>query len=80
METMAKKRRKRATPEIPAVGSKVRMRFGTADVVATVTEHRGPLGVAGRELIRVRFFFTDTEDPIETEVPIDEITLVESAA
>jgi hypothetical protein len=77
---MAKKRTKRAAPEIPAVGSKVRMRFGTVDVVATVTEHRGPLGVGGRELLRVRFFFTDTDDPVETEVPIDEVTLVESAA
>jgi hypothetical protein len=56
------------------------MRFGTEDVVATVTEHRGPLGVGGRELVRVRFFFTDTEEPIETEVPVDELTPVESAA
>jgi hypothetical protein len=77
---MAKKRTERATPEIPEVGSRVRMRFGTEDVVATVTEHRGPLGVGGRELIRVRFFFTDTDDPVETEVPVDEVTLVESAA
>lgn len=56
------------------------MRFGTADVIATVTEHRGPLGVGGRELVRVRFFFTATEDPIETEVPVDEVSLVDSAA
>jgi hypothetical protein len=45
-----------------------------------VTEHRGPLGVGGRERVRVRFFFTDSDDLIETEVPLDEVTLVESAA
>ena len=77
---MAKKRTEQPVTKVPLVGSRVRMRFGTADVIATVTEHRGPLGVAGRELIRVRFYFSDTEDPIETEVPVDEVTLVDSAA
>jgi hypothetical protein len=77
---MAKKPSERAPATIPPVGSRVRMRFGTADVIATVTEHRGPLGVGGRELVRVRFFFTATEDPIETEVPVDEVSLVDSAA
>jgi hypothetical protein len=56
------------------------MRFGTADVIATVTEHRGPLGVGGRQLIRVSFDFAEADDPIETEVAVDEVTLVDSAA
>lgn len=56
------------------------MRFGAEDVIAEVIEQRGPLGVDGRELIRVRFRFTDASEAIETEVPVDEVTLVNSAA
>jgi hypothetical protein len=56
------------------------MRFGVADVVATVTEHRGPLGVGGKELLRVIFQFEGANEPIETEVPVDEVSLVGSAA
>jgi len=77
---MARSRATTAIVKIPAVGSKVQMRFGTVDVVATVTEHRGPLGVGGKELVRVTFRFSGADDIIETEVPLDEITLVDSAA
>lgn len=56
------------------------MRFGVADVVATVMEHRGPLGVGGKELLRVRFQFEGANEAIETEVPVDEVSLVDSGA
>ncbi len=77
---MAKKRVKTTRLELPPVGARVRMRFGTADVIATVTEHRGRLGVNGQELLRVAFQFAEANEPIETEVPLDEITVVGSAA
>lgn len=77
---MAKKRTKTTPPKLPPVGARVRMRFGVADVVATVTEHRGPLGVGGKELLRVIFQFEGANEPIETEVPVDEVSLVGSAA
>ena len=77
---MAKRRSTTTPPMVPPVGSRVRMRFGVTDVIATVTEHRGPLGVGGRDLIGVTFQFTDANEPIETEVPVDEVTLVVSAA
>ncbi len=71
---------KSASPTLPAVGSKVRMRFGTSEVEATVLEHRGPLGVGGQQLLRVRFQYEDANEPIHTEVPVDEVTPVDSAA
>lgn len=56
------------------------MRFGVYEVVALVLEHRGPLGVGGRQLIRVRFQFEGSNEPIETEVPAEEVTIVDPAA
>jgi hypothetical protein len=61
---------------IPPVGALVKMRFGTSDVVATVLEDRGPLGIRGRHLVRVKFLLEATEDAVDTEVPVEELTLV----
>jgi hypothetical protein len=58
------------------VGALVKMRFGTTDVVATVLEDRGPLGVGGRRIVRVQFFLEAAEEPIDTEVPAEKLTLV----
>ena len=58
----------------------MQLRFGTADVIATVTEHRGPLAVGGRELIAIRFQFEHSADAIELEIPIDEVTLLDDVA
>jgi hypothetical protein len=77
MEAMTQKSQ---TPPLPAVGSKVRMRFGSSDVEATVLEHRGPLGVGGQELLRVRFKYEDANEPIDTEVAVDEVTPIDTAA
>lgn len=71
---------KSQTPPLPAVGSKVRMRFGSSHVEATVLEHRGPLGVGGQELLRVRFKYEDANEAIDTEVPVDEVTPIVAAA
>jgi hypothetical protein len=61
---------------IPPVGALVKMPFGTSEVVATVIEDRGPLGVGGRHLVRVRFLLEATEDPVETEVPVADLNVV----
>ena len=53
---------------VPPVGSRVTLKFGGRDVVATVIEDRGPLAGDGRRLLRVRVPLTDT-DPIEFEIP-----------
>ena len=76
---VAKKRAKTTPPKLPPVGARVRMRFGVADVGATVTEHRGPLGVDGKEMLRVIFQFEGANEPIETEVPVDEVSVAGSA-
>jgi len=68
------------TPDVPEVGSSVRLLFGVKDVVAVVIEHRGPLGVGGRQIIRVRFKFEEVDEPIEIELPVDEVTVVDPAA
>lgn len=63
--------------KLPPIGSQVRIRFGVVDdVIATVIEHRGPLGIGGKQVLRVRFQFEDDE-PRETELPVDEVTPVE---
>jgi len=77
MKAMTKKSQ---VPTLPAVGSKVRMRFGSSDVDAIVLEHRGPLGVGGQELLRVRFQYEDANEPIDTEVPVDAVTPIDTAA
>lgn len=66
----------KTAPPVPPVGALVRMRFGASTVVATVLEDRGPLGMGGRHLVRVKFLLEGTEDAVETEVPVEELTLV----
>src|SRR5439155_324339 len=46
---------------VPPVGSRVTLKFGGRDVVATVIEDRGPLAGDGRRLLRVRVPLTDTK-------------------
>jgi hypothetical protein len=73
---MSKAALKKSPPAVPPVGALVKVPFGTSDVVATVLEDRGPLGVGGRHLVRVKFLLEATEDAVVTEVPVDELTLV----
>lgn len=76
-----KRRRRRAeATALPPIGARVRMRFGLGDVTATVIEHRGKLGVGGAKLLRVRFWMDRGADPIETEVALQDVTVVGSAA
>jgi len=56
-----------------AVGSKVRVVFGVNEVVATVVEDRGPVGVGGRLLLRVRLDIPGAGEPIELEIPAEDV-------
>ena len=51
---------------VPPVGALVRLRFGGRDLGATVVEDRGPLGVGGRHLLRVKYLLEGVEDMAET--------------
>ncbi len=72
------------TPGPFRVGDRVRLLWGVTPVEATVVEDRGNLGVGGRRVYRIRVHLEDgvTDDeaePIETERPVDDLTLVARA-
>lgn len=60
------------------VGSRVRFIIGSSKMKGTVVEDRGPIGVKGRRLLRIRKMAGKTpQDEPETtfELPADELTL-----
>jgi hypothetical protein len=57
-----------------AVGTKVRFKLGGRDVVGTVIEDRGPLGIGGVQLLRVRLRVAGTDEVMEFEVPATELS------
>lgn len=67
---------KAKTKAAPLVGSLARMAFGDSTVLATIIEDRGPLGVGGRQVVRVQFPLDSTEEMVETEIPIDTLEIV----
>lgn len=61
------------------VGTRVSFPYGTREIEAEVIENRGPLGVGGRQIVRVRFWddFGAGEGQDKTfEMPADELTPV----
>jgi hypothetical protein len=60
-------------------GDRVRLPWGVTPVEATVIEDRGHRGVGGRRFYRVRVRLDDITDPIETERPAEDLTLVARA-
>lgn len=66
----------RRASSVPAVGTLVKLRYGTSDVLATVIEDRGPLGVGGRPLVRVSLLLEGVADAVETEAPVEDLTVV----
>lgn len=64
-------------PTIPAPGSLVRLRVGATTVLATVVDFRGDHGRG--PVIRVRFRMETTGELADVDIPVDEVTLVESA-
>lgn len=55
------------------VGTRVRFVFGLGEVMGTVIEDRGDLGVNGSRLLRVRFEIDGVSDPLETEIPAAQV-------
>jgi len=51
------------------VGEHVRFVFGVTKVEGTIMEDRGPIGVGGRRLYRIRFQFESDEEPMYIELP-----------
>jgi hypothetical protein len=49
------------------------LRVAGRDVLATVVEDRGPLGVGGRRIVRVRLERPSDADALEFEVPADDV-------
>lgn len=56
-----------------AVGARVRFKLGGRDVMATVIEDRGSLGIGGAQLLRVRLTVSGTDEVMEFEVPASEV-------
>ena len=56
------------------VGDRARFRFVRADYPVEVIEDRGPLGIGGGQIVRVRVLDGSTEEPREFEVPVEELT------
>lgn len=70
MKAMAK-RRAHATEF--HVGDRVQFSFGGHPTVGTIIEDRGPLGVGGRQLIRVRVDVAETDETLEFEIPVSDV-------
>ena len=68
---------RRSQQALPGLGAKVTVQFGGRDVEAEVIEHRGPIGVGGRHLLRVRVQ-VDEANAVEFELPATDV--VEIAA
>jgi hypothetical protein len=71
-DTMKAMTKRRATAEF-RVGDRVRFSFGGRPTVGTIIEDRGPLGVGGRRIIRVRVDIADTEETLEFEIPASDV-------
>ena len=69
-----------ANPGPFAESDRVRLLWGVTPVVGIVIEDRGNLGIGGRRLYRVRIEVDDdVSDPIESNWPAEELTLVAKA-
>ena len=64
---------RRAKRKVPELGSRVKLKFGVEEVTATVIEDRGDLAVGGGPLLRVALDIPDDRDPIELEIPADNV-------
>jgi hypothetical protein len=60
-------------------GDRVRLLWGVTPVEGVIIEDRGNLGIGGRRLYRVRVQLDDITEPMETEEPAEDLTLVAKA-
>jgi len=70
-------RRSGRQPEPFCVGDRVQIPSGRFPLEGEVVEDRGPLGVGGRRLYRVRLFM-ETDEPMYMELPASEMIRVET--
>ena len=57
-----------------AVGARVQFDLGGRNVVATVIEDRGPLGIDGVQILRVRLQVAETDEVLEFEIPATDVS------
>src|SRR5262249_53163746 len=60
-------------------GDRVRLLWGVTPVEGIVIEDRGNLGVGGKRFYRVRIRIDECTEPVETERPVEDLTLVARA-
>lgn len=78
---MKSTRRKKVKVKQPRVGAVVEVAVGGGFWrTGTVVEDRGPIGVGGRRLFRVRVQLDPKGEPIYYEAPLDELRLVKEVA
>jgi hypothetical protein len=78
VSTMAEKithQRKHSKKTALSVGARGKIRFGQSKVGVEIVEDRGPVGTAGRRLVRVRYLTSPAEPDSTFEVPADEVVL-----
>jgi hypothetical protein len=68
-----------SNPGLFRVGDRLGLLWGMTPVEGVVIEDSGNRGVGGRRFYRVRIQLDDISDPMETEEPADELTLVARA-
>jgi hypothetical protein len=61
------------------VGDRVGLLWSVTPVKGVVIEDRGNRGVGGRRFYRVRIQLDDITDPMETELPAEDLTLMARA-
>lgn len=72
MKTVAvRKGSRRARPHrVPPVGSQVSFVVGAFEVTGTVIEDRGYLG---QHMVRIRYEIEGVDEPLETEMPVEDL-------
>ena len=55
------------------VGDRAMLQFGFQDVPIEVLEDRGPLGVGGRQIVRIKLIRDPMDGEVEFEVPAEEL-------
>lgn len=59
-----------------SAGELATIRFGSSDVPVEIVEDRGPVGISGRRLVRVRIIESEGEVESTFEVPADELIFI----
>src|SRR6266446_10629052 len=79
MDPSVKNPQAAANPGPYGEGDRVRLLWGVTPVEGIIIEDRGNLGVGARRLYRVRVQLDDITEPIETSLPVEDLTRVAKA-